>query len=114
MTETTLTVQDAAETGITPSFGAASATGSKFINDGRVILEVKNTSGSPINVTVVGEKACRFGAVDSRVVAVPATTGDKIIGPFKVAHFNDASGYAHVTFSAQSNVTVAAIRIPQA
>ena len=48
-------------------------------------------------------------AVADVVVTVPATTGDKLIGPFPYEHFADATGQCALTYSAATNVTIAVL-----
>lgn len=111
MAVTTLTVQDIARSGLTPALAAANTDGSYVPNNGRVFLQVKNAAGSSITVTVASQKTILGLAVADVTVTVPATTGDKMIGPFPPDVFNDAQGQITVTFSAVSSVTVAAFRL---
>jgi hypothetical protein len=67
-------------TGLTPSFTAADAAGSTFEPKIGRFLRVKNASGSPINVTLTTPGSVDGLAIPDRVVAVPATTGDVLIG----------------------------------
>jgi hypothetical protein len=92
------------------TFAAADqANGMSFPNDGNTILRVKNTSGSPINVTVASV-ACSHGRTSDIVQAVAATTGDVQIGPLDAPLFNQTGGVVNVDFSAATGVTVAAIK----
>jgi len=115
MARTVLSVQDIAVAGITPSYEAANADGEKISNDGATFVQVKNTNGAEITVTIVTPITIGGLAVADQTITVPATTGDKMIGPFKPAHFNqpsgDDEGYVYVDFSAVTDVTIAAFRI---
>lgn len=91
-----------------PTFVAAAGGGDQFANNGKTLFEAKNASGSPITVTFVRQKACDQGTVHTTTVSVPATTGDRICGPFDPALFNDANGFCQVTYSAVTSLTVAA------
>ncbi len=45
-------------------------------------------------------------------VSVPATTGDRMIGPLPAEHFADPSdGLAAITYSGVTSVTVAAVQV---
>lgn len=106
-----LTVQQASLAGLTPTYAAASAGGDSFPNDGNIVLHVKNTNGSQRTVTVASQKAATPGlAPSNNAVVVAATNGDKVIGPFDPSVWNDANGSVQVTYSAETGVTVAAIR----
>lgn len=106
-----LTVQQAALAGLAPSYAAASAGGDSFPNDGKIVLHVKNTNGSARTVTVASQVQATAGrAPANNAVSIPATTGDKIIGPFDPSIWNDSTGSCLVTYSADTGVTIAAIR----
>jgi hypothetical protein len=80
MARSALAVQTMDSTGLTPSFTAADAAGSTFEPKIGRFLRVKNASGSPINVTLTTPGSVDGLAIPDRVVAVPATTGDVLIG----------------------------------
>lgn len=111
MARTEIAVQDVNLVGTTPTFAAAFVDGNMFKNDGNVIIEVKNTSGAPVNVTI--QTPAKVGGVDLAeiIVSVPATTGHKAIGPFDPTLFNQAGGMAYIDTSAQTGVTIAVLRI---
>jgi hypothetical protein len=92
------------------TFAAADqANGMSFPNDGNTLLRVKNTSGSPITVTVASVP-CSHGRTSDIVQSVAATTGDAQIGPLDPALFNQSGAVVNVDFSAATGVTVAAIK----
>ncbi len=93
-----------------PTFVAANAGGDQFSNNGKTLYEVKNGSGSPITVTFVRQKTCDQGVLHTTTVSVPATTGDRIVGPFDASIFNDANGFVQVTYSGVTSLTVAAFQ----
>jgi len=115
MARTALSVQEIAVAGITPSYEAANADGEKISNDGKTFIQVKNTNAGEITVTVVTPITIGGLAVSDRTITVPATTGDKMIGPFKAAHYDqlsgDDEGFVYVNFSAVTDVTIAAFRV---
>jgi len=108
----TLTVQDIVLGGITPTYAAADVAGDAFPNDGRTFLHYKNTNAAARNVTVDSVRPCDQGTDHNQIQNVPATTGDKMLGPFPPARFNQTSGNVNVTYDAVTNLTVAAIRLP--
>jgi hypothetical protein len=97
---------------LTPTFVAAAGGGDTFVNDGRVLLYVKNGDASPITVTIITPLSLRGGiAVDDPETTVPATD-EEVIGPFDPTIFNavDGSG-VEANYSAVTSVTVAVIRL---
>src|SRR3954468_16571349 len=105
----TIAVTQATTAGVAPpTFVAAAGGGDQFTNNGKTLFEVKNGGGSPVTVTFVRQAACSQGVVHTTTVSVPATTGDRICGPFDPAVFNDSNGFCQVTYSAVTSVTVAA------
>lgn len=96
--------------GLTPSYAGVTAA-DKFQPGANVYLQVKNASGSPCTVTVDSKVPSNYGDDTNVVVTVPATTGDKVIGPFPPQRFAGADGMADVTFSAQTSVTARAFRV---
>lgn len=114
MARTALTVQQVVRTGLSPSYTAGNGSGGHSIaNDGRVLLHIKNGGGSSINATLqtpvtVDEQAAL--AVADLVVAVP-NGGERMIGPFPPALYNQADNTVYLDFSAVTSVTVAAIRL---
>jgi hypothetical protein len=112
----TLAKQQIIPQGITPTFTAATAGGDKVMPGMTTFIEVKNASGASINVTLddtlsTGPSgASQFNA--DVVVAVPATTGDKMIGPIDPARFSAvADGLCPIAYSAAASVTVGAFFI---
>lgn len=105
---TLLAVQKMALTGVAPTFSAVSASDT-FPNDGKTYIEVKNTSATPDTCTVVAQSTCNQGVLHDSITSVPITTGDKVIGPFEMSRFNNASGQCTVTHSTTANVTIAVV-----
>lgn len=112
MARTALTVQEITIAGTTPAWSSlANTDGVSFENDGRVYAEVKNTSGSPVNITVVTAGSVAGVAISDPVVSVPATTGVKRIGPFST-RFNQSGGVMHLDNSAFTGVSIGVFRLP--
>ena len=111
MSLTTLATQQIVRTGLTQALAAANADGSYVPNDGRMFLRVKNTNGAPITVTVETPGTVDGLAIGDLAVVIPATTGDKVIGPFPPDTYNQSDGTIKVTFSAVTDVTIGAFRL---
>ena len=113
-----LTAQLVVASGITPSY-AASSVSDTFVDDGseRTFLHVKNT-GTQKTLTVVPAQATAnipgVGpvTVPTMSVIVPATTGDKMVGPFPSAYIN-SSGIVTVALDTATGVTVAVVKAPK-
>lgn len=114
-----LTRQDLVEAGVAASYAAAAGGGDTVDNDGATFLHVKNGGGAPITVTVTAQVASlptpRYGNLTRAniAVSVPAA-GERFVGPFPKAAFNDANGRAAISYSGVTSVTVAALRCPWA
>lgn len=104
-----LTVQRVQLNGIDPVFNSADVAGDSFVNDGRVVLHVKNSDVSDKTVTVDSVAPCNQGSFHDLLVTIPA--GDeRLIGPFSVQRFNDSNNKVNITYSAVTSVTVAVIK----
>lgn len=101
--------QSIIRTGITPSYAAANAGGDTFAPGKNTFLHVKNTNAATRDITVVSTSTAIGLAVADVTVTIPATTGDKLIGPFPYEHFADANGVCAITWSAATNVTIAVL-----
>ena len=89
----------------TGALTAADVAGDVFPNDGRTFFRVKN-GGSAITVTITAQKPSDQGLLEHPVFDVGATTGDKWLGPFPAAEFNDVNGRVVVAYSSITTVTV--------
>jgi hypothetical protein len=109
-----LATQAIVRAGLQPVYGAVSASDT-FVPDKETFLHVKNGGGSPDTVAVVTPRTDALGhAVADDSVSVPATTGDRLIGPFPAEHYADpTTGLATVTHSFTTSVTAAVLRITQ-
>jgi hypothetical protein len=106
-----ITVQQIAQAGITPTYEAFNATpadGHTFSNDGRTFLQLKNTNGAQRTVTIKTVATVDGLEVADLTVTVPATTGDKMVGPFSQTTFGST---VTVTSDANAGLTIAAIRL---
>jgi len=110
MAASALTVQNLANTGVTPSFGAANADGNYFTNNGKSFLVLKNGSGGSIVATVASQVLCNQGSTHNIEVTVSAGS-EEWIGPLDNNRFNDADGYVQVTYDGVTDLTAAAISL---
>lgn len=104
-----LIVQRPTLSGAAPTFGAASAGGDSFANDGDTMLHVKNGGAGVVVVTVDSATLCSYGFDHNITVSVPAG-GERMIGRFLKARFDDADGRVNVSYDGVTSVTVAAIK----
>jgi hypothetical protein len=108
-----VTVQDVTtlSSGLTPAYAAGSATETYLIpNNGDVFVHVKKTGLGDCTVTVVTPNTVAGLAIADYTATVPATTGDKMIGPFAPNDFNNGGSQITMTFSEVTGLTFAAIR----
>lgn len=104
-----LTTQSIVDAGTKPTFAAAAASDTAAI-DSRTFVVYKNTSGSPVTVTVVVPGNTEYGQpYPDPALVLAATTGELWIPLHKI--YDDGTGRATITTSAQTNVTVAVVRI---
>jgi hypothetical protein len=93
------------------SLAAAGAGGDTFPAGSQMYLRVKNGNAAPCTVTVTppasGGPAGTTVAPLALSPAVPATTGDRLFGPFPANPFADANGNVNVSYSVTATVTVA-------
>jgi hypothetical protein len=106
-----LTPQTVSLAGLTPTYGAAAASTTVPCGE-RTFLHIKNTSGTPTTVTLTSTARVRGQLAADLVVTVPATTGEKLIGPIPAELFADpVSGNCAVGYSSTTSLTVACLRI---
>jgi hypothetical protein len=107
----TLSPQAVTIGGVNATYAAAGASGDKVAPGDRVFLHVKNGAGSTVTVTIAANPTASGLTVTSPTVSVPAS-GDRFIGPLAKADFAAASdGLVAITYSSNTSVTVAALRI---
>lgn len=115
MARTVITPTEVTAVGVAPAFVAGDqANGMQVNNDGHLLVEVKCTGAGACTVTFTTNGAkVALGAitVPNLTVTVPATTGDRIIGPFDPGIFNQAGGILYIDFSTGTGVTITAYHI---
>jgi len=108
MARTALSVQPLSRAGVTPGYASANSSGNSFPNDGRSFAHIKNTEAA-LTVTVQIPLTVDGQAVSGRTVTVGATTGEKMIGPFPAAQYNQVAtdpGAVYLDYSAVTGVSV--------
>jgi hypothetical protein len=109
----TLTVETIVEAGLNATYNAAAGGGDEFVNNGEIVLHVKNANGaSARQVTVDAPTTCNRGSTHDSVVSVPLSS-DRFIGPFPTAYYNDADGKCQITYDNAADVTVAVLKVPK-
>lgn len=110
----TLVTQVITESGLSPSFTAASSGGDSYSPSSNTALYFKNGSGAPITVTVV-TTASLYGQPISNVGVIVPASGEVIAGPFDPGMVQQPnSSLANLTYSGVTNLTVAVIECPSA
>lgn len=102
-----ITAQVIADAGTAITFTAVNASDT-LTNNGRSYLQVKNANAAACTVTVVSTVVCNQGFSHDMVVSVPATTGDRVLGPFTAIRFGTAPV---VNYSVTSSVTAALVTL---
>lgn len=110
-----LATQSITRAGLAPSYAAAAGGGDTFTPDKNTYLQIKNASGGAITVTIVTPRNDAWGnAIADNTVSVPATTGDRLIGPFPAEVYGDpTTGLASITYSGVTSLTVGAFNLSQ-
>jgi len=104
------TVLQVAVTGTTPAYVAVSASDT-IVPDDRTFLIVKNAGGSADNAVVVVPGSIYGQARADVTVNVPATTGERWIGPLVADLADPSTGLITVTHSFTTSVTCALVRV---
>lgn len=105
-----LTTQQAVQAGLTPTYGAVSASDTAVPGD-NVVLIVRNAGGSADTVTIVTPGTVSGLAIADQTVTVPATTGERII-PLPASLYQDpTTGLCTIQHSFTTSVTCAVIGV---
>jgi hypothetical protein len=105
MANVAVTPQQITEAGIAPTYTGSLLTANvyQFANDGRTFLHVKKSGAGAAVATLV--------TIADTTVTIPATTGDKMIGPLPPGMYNDANGLCSVSFDEITGLTLAVLRL---
>jgi hypothetical protein len=98
--------------GLGATYNATNAGGDKFTPGDKTILHFKNTNAATRTVTIVTPGTVAEFAEADMTAVIPATTGDKFLGPFPAYLFAGSDGYASMSYDAVTGLTVAVIQIP--
>ena len=111
MANARLTPQDMTDVGLTPTRTALSDANTYQVrNDGNVILMFLKTGANEATITIATPATRRGLAIADRTLTVAATTGDRVIGPFEPALYNNSDGDLEFTTSESTAITCAVLR----
>lgn len=102
----TLAAQTVVRAGLAPSYSSCAAGGDEFVNTGKEFIHLKNGHTSAQTVTIETTKTIDGLAVADRDVEVPAS-GERMIGPFPTATYNDGENKAQLTYDGVVSLTIA-------
>ena len=115
-----LIIQDVIEAGLNATYASAASGGDAVQNlQGDVVLHFKNTNVAARTVTITAQGTSQsvpdYGDMTkaSLVINVPAGE-ERFVGPFPKRAFNDANSKVQLTYSAVTDLTVAALRVQRA
>ena len=114
MPVTELTVVQIALTGITPAGVTVEDDGMKFLNTGRVYLDILGGTAGNLAVTVDSPGECSQGE-EHDVAITPVAATRYLVGPFPRGRFDDSSNYVNITFAAGAEadlMKIQAIELP--
>lgn len=121
MAYTKITPQQVVEAGTAGTYaapsGAGAGNGDSIPGDGRTFLHVKNTGGTVLTVTIKIPFVAYGHTIADATVTVPATTGDKMIGPFPAKPYNQPTsnathaGRVLVEYSSVTSMTRAVVSL---
>lgn len=102
----TLTVQTPTTAGVVLTYNTANATTDNFVNNGRTVAIIKNSSGAnAYTVTATTQGTFKTFAITSPTAAVAVSSAGVAIGPFDTEVFNNSSGQCVLTYSGSAPAT---------
>jgi len=113
MASSVLVPQNVIPGGMAETFEACNVDGNYFLNSSaKFFIHVKNTNASQKTVHIDAPGQCSQGFNHDADVVIPATNGDKLIGPFDVSRFNDSSNYVQLTYTEGiTDLTIALLKL---
>lgn len=90
---------------------SASSGGDYFVNSGRIILYFKNTSGVQRTITIVSNGTLETGLTIGDITFTIEDGEEKITRTFPTRYFNDSNGRVNITYSDETGLEVAAIKV---
>lgn len=109
-----LTTQTINHDGLDPTYTAASSGGDKITPGRRVFLHVQNGGSGSVVVTVddtLSPEPTGSAAFNPDLEVTIEPSGDRYIGPIVETRFQNAEGYADVTYDQVDTVTIAALSV---
>ena len=111
----TLTTQQVSRLGITPTYAAVAGGGDACEVGDDIFLHFKNTNAATCTVTLAipsGASTYPNVTYTNPAVVIPATTGDKMIGPISALFKDPTTGLCTITYTGTStNTTVAVVKV---
>lgn len=118
-----IAIQTMSVAGQTTTYQAATAsdTISGVVTDERLFIHAKNSNAATATITInpvapTSAKVPGVGVVTVPAISVviPATTGDKMIGPIPAAYIDATGTVTLANTGTITNLTIAAVRLPTA
>lgn len=109
-----IAIQSVTPVGLDPTLTAVAGGGDKVKPGERVFIYVKNDAGASVTVTVddtITAEPAGATAFDPDLEVVIAPSTFKLIGPISDKRFRGTDGYADITYSSPTSVTIAALRL---
>lgn len=106
-----LTTQNIVNAGTAPTFGAAAASDTAEVGNGTNTFAVYKTAGTSTNVTITVPGNNSYGQANPDPVIALGATAEAWIPLRKEFDAGDGTGRCTITTSAQTNVTVAIVRM---
>lgn len=109
----TLTTQTITRAGVTPTYAAGTLGGDACEVGDDIYLQVKNTGASTTVTLAIPSSASTYANVTYTNVAVtvPATTGDKLIGPISALFKDTTTGLCTITYSQVTGITIGCFKL---
>lgn len=117
-----ITIQTIAAAGLAPAYSNATASDTVpgATGDDTIFIHAKNTNAAAATVTIspalssIRVPGVGTVSVPSIAVTIPATTGDKMIGPIPAAYIDATGTITLANTGTITNLTLAAVRLPRA
>jgi len=113
MSDVRVAVERVVASGLAAAYTGSLSTANTYMirNNGRVIIHLKKSAAVDCVATITTPMTIDGLAVAERTVTVPATTGDRFIGPFLPSLYNDVAQDVRITFSDIDGLTIAVLEI---
>ena len=113
MADVRITVEELIPTGLEPTYNGSLSTENTYLihNGGNVFVHFKKSGAVACVVTIQTPKTVGGLDVAEQTVTVPALTGDRMIGPFSPALYNDSVQDIRITLSNIAGLVIGAVKI---